>query len=64
MQGPIAEGRELVTSGGDGTVRDAALIAAAQRVERYEISAYGTVRTLADQLELGHARDLLDRTLR
>jgi ferritin-like metal-binding protein YciE len=63
MQGLIAEGREFVTSGGDATVRDAALIAAAQRIEHYEISAYGTVRTLADQLELGHARDLLDQTL-
>jgi ferritin-like metal-binding protein YciE len=63
MQGLIEEGREFVTSGGDSTVRDAALIAAAQRVEHYEISAYGTVRTLADQLDLGHARDLLDQTL-
>jgi ferritin-like metal-binding protein YciE len=63
MQGLIAEGREFVTAGGDAAVRDAALIAAAQRVEHYEIAAYGTVRTLADQLELGHARDLLDQTL-
>jgi ferritin-like metal-binding protein YciE len=64
MQGLIEEGREFVTTGGgDAAVRDAALIAAAQRVEHYEISAYGTVRTLADQLELGHARDLLDQTL-
>ena len=63
MQGLIEEGRAFVTAGGDADVRDAALIAAAQRVEHYEISAYGTVRTLADQLELGHARDLLDQTL-
>lgn len=63
MQGLIEEGREFVTTGGDAAVRDAALIAAAQRVEHYEISAYGTTRTLADQLELGHARDLLDQTL-
>jgi ferritin-like metal-binding protein YciE len=63
MQGLIEEGREFVRTGGDASVRDAALIAAAQRVEHYEISAYGTVRTLADQLELGHARDLLDQTL-
>ena len=63
MHGLIEEGREFVRTGGDPAVRDAALIAAAQRVEHYEISAYGTVRTLADQLELGHARDLLDQTL-
>jgi ferritin-like metal-binding protein YciE len=63
MQGLIEEGREFVTTGGDSDVRDAALIAAAQRVEHYEISAYGTTRTLADQLELGHPRDLLDQTL-
>ena len=63
MQGLIAEGREFVTAGGDPAVRDAALIAAAQRAEHYEIAAYGTVRTLADELELGPARDLLDQTL-
>jgi ferritin-like metal-binding protein YciE len=63
MQGLIAEGREFVTSGGDSSVRDAALIAAAQRVEHYEIAAYGTVRTLADVLDLDHAKDLLDQTL-
>jgi ferritin-like metal-binding protein YciE len=45
---------------GDPAVRDAGLIAAAQRVEHYEIAAYGTARTLADQLG---AKDLLDQTL-
>ena len=40
-----------------------ALIAAAQRVEHYEIAAYGTARTLADQLGLSDARRLLDDTL-
>jgi ferritin-like metal-binding protein YciE len=63
MAGLIEEGREFVRTTGDPAVRDAALIAAAQRVEHYEIAAYGTVRTLADQLELGHAGDLLDQTL-
>jgi ferritin-like metal-binding protein YciE len=63
MEGLIREGREFVTTDGDAAVRDAALIAAAQRVEHYEIAAYGTVRTLADQLDLGEARDLLDQTL-
>lgn len=39
------------------------LIAAAQRVEHYEIAAYGTAKTLAGELELSEARDLLDQTL-
>ena len=47
MKGLIAEGDEAINAGGDPEVRDAALIAAAQRVEHYEIAGYGTVRTLA-----------------
>jgi ferritin-like metal-binding protein YciE len=43
--------------------KDAALIAAAQRVEHYEIAGYGTASTLADQLGLDDARDVLDQTL-
>ncbi|MFL6027153.1 MAG: DUF892 family protein, partial [Friedmanniella sp.] len=41
----------------------AALIAAAQRVEHYEIAAYGTARTLSEQLGMGDAASLLDQTL-
>lgn len=63
MRGLIAEGEETLSTSGDPTVKDAALIAAAQRVEHYEIAAYGTARTLADELDLGAARDLLDQTL-
>jgi ferritin-like metal-binding protein YciE len=63
MRGLIAEGEETIATSGDPTVKDAALIAAAQRVEHYEIAAYGTARTLADELDLGDARDLLDQTL-
>ena len=48
---------------GDPAAKDAALIAAAQRVEHYEIAAYGTARTLADVLDLDDAKDLLDQTL-
>jgi ferritin-like metal-binding protein YciE len=44
-------------------VHDAGLIGAAQRVEHYEIAAYGTARTLADQLGFDDAKDLLDQTL-
>ena len=63
MEGLIKEGEEVLAMQGDPTVIDAALIAAAQRVEHYEIAAYGTVKTLADQLDLGDAKGLLDDTL-
>jgi len=63
MQGLIKEGEEIVQAQGDGAAIDAALIAAAQRVEHYEIAAYGTARTLADQLGLDEAEALLDETL-
>jgi ferritin-like metal-binding protein YciE len=43
--------------------KDAALIAAAQRIEHYEIAAYGTARTLADELGYDEAKSLLDETL-
>lgn len=63
MQGLIAEGEEIIAAQGDALAKDAALIAAAQRVEHYEIAAYGTAKTLADQLGHGDAKDLLDQTL-
>ena len=63
MKGLISEGEETIEANGDSTVKDAALIAAAQRVEHYEIAAYGTARTLAGELGLDDARDLLNQTL-
>ena len=54
MQGLIEEGEQVLQMQGDPSVIDAALIAAAQRVEHYEIAAYGTARALAG--ELGHDR--------
>jgi ferritin-like metal-binding protein YciE len=63
MEGLIKEGSEVAEADGDGDARDAALIGAAQRVEHYEIAAYGTARTLADELGLSDATDLLDQTL-
>jgi ferritin-like metal-binding protein YciE len=63
MRGLIEEGDEIVAAFGDPTVKDAALISAAQRVEHYEIAAYGTARTLADELDLPDAKELLDQTL-
>ncbi len=52
MKGLISEGDEVVNAIGDAAVRDAALIAAAQRVEHYEMAAYGSARTFAERL--GH----------
>ncbi|HJQ49034.1 MAG TPA: ferritin-like domain-containing protein [Gaiellaceae bacterium] len=63
MQGLIAEGEEMIQMGGDPLALDAALIAAAQRVEHYEIAAYGTARQLADDCGYDAVRDLMDQTL-
>lgn len=63
MAGLIAEGDEIVALTGDPAAKDAALIAAAQRVEHYEIAGYGTAKTLAGHLDLDSAKDLLDQTL-
>jgi len=63
MQGLVEEGSEAIDLDGPDAVRDACLIGAAQRVEHYEIAAYGTVRTLAETLGLNDAADLLQQTL-
>jgi ferritin-like metal-binding protein YciE len=63
MEGLIAEGKEMLKEKADPDVRDAGLIAAAQRVEHYEIAAYGTARTYAKQLGLDNHVELLQRTL-
>jgi ferritin-like metal-binding protein YciE len=63
MKGLISEGQEAIDAGGDPGVKDAALIAAAQRVEHYEIAAYGTVRTFALHLNHQDVARLLQETL-
>jgi ferritin-like metal-binding protein YciE len=63
MEGLISEGSEVAEADGDGEARDAALIGAAQRVEHYEIAAYGTARSLAQQLGHTDAAKLLNETL-
>jgi ferritin-like metal-binding protein YciE len=63
MKGLIAEGEEIIEMDGDPTAKDAAIIAAAQRVEHYEIAAYGTARQLADDCGLDAVKDLMDQTL-
>ena len=63
MAGLLAEGDETVNESGAGPAKDAAIIAAAQRVEHYEIAAYGTARTLAAELGYEDVKDLLNETL-
>ena len=63
MKGLIEEGSEVLGASGDECVKDAALIAAAQRVEHYEISGYGTARTFAQRLGHNQAAQLLQETL-
>ena len=63
MKGLVEEGSEIVEAGGDSMAKDAALIAAAQRVEHYEIAAYGTAATLATHLGQEDAADILGQTL-
>lgn len=63
MEGLIEEGAEVIESISEGAVRDAGLIAAAQKVEHYEIAAYGTLCTLAHQLGYAEAKKLLGDTL-
>jgi ferritin-like metal-binding protein YciE len=63
MKGLISEGEEMVQAKGDDAVKDAALVAAAQRVEHYEIASYGTARTFATHLGHNVAAQLLEDTL-
>ena len=63
MKGLLREGDEAVKAGGDPAVRDAALIAAAQRVEHYEMAGYGCARTFAELLGNGAAAKLLQQSL-
>jgi len=64
MEGLIEEGKEMIDKEGlEGEVLDAGLISAAQRVEHYEIAAYGCVRTYANLLGETEAAELLEETL-
>lgn len=63
MKGLIAEGEEVIEADGNGNAKDAALIAAAQRVEHYEIAAYGSAREMATELGFKDAAKTLDETL-
>jgi ferritin-like metal-binding protein YciE len=63
MQGLIEEGSEHISEIEKGPVRDAALIGALQRVEHYEIAAYGTVATFAEAMGQEEIQELLGETL-
>jgi ferritin-like metal-binding protein YciE len=63
MEGLVEEGSEVLEAEGPGPIIDSALIAAAQRVEHYEIAAYGTARTLAEHLGHADVVELLQETL-
>lgn len=63
MEGIIQEGEQTLQMAKDPEVKNALIIASAQRVEHYEISAYGTVRTYAEIIGDEDARDLLQTTL-
>ncbi|HSC32891.1 MAG TPA: ferritin-like domain-containing protein [Gemmatimonadaceae bacterium] len=64
MEGVLSEGAELIEEEPEPEVLDAGIISAAQRVEHYEIAAYGTVRTWAEQLGLNDQVGLLEQTLK
>jgi len=63
MEGLVKEGSEVLDQDMQEDVKDAAIIAAAQRVEHYEIAGYGTVRTYANLLGEDEATSLLEKTL-
>ncbi len=64
MEGLLEEGKEVLEEEGEAAVIDAALIASAQRVEHYEIAAYGCLRTYASLLGYSEAEQLLGQNLR
>jgi ferritin-like metal-binding protein YciE len=63
MEGLVEEGKEMIDDEFEGETLDSGLISAAQRVEHYEIAAYGTVRAFAEILGQDQAVQLLEQTL-
>ncbi len=64
IDGIIEEGEEIMKEAEDDTVRDAGMLAAAQAVEHYEITRYGTLKSWASKLGMTEAVKLLDATLK
>ena len=63
MEGLITEGEKIMAEDMTADVMDAAIIAAAQKIEHYEIASYGTVRAYAEELNLDEVEKLLKQTL-
>ena len=63
IDGIIEEAEEVMKEAKDDTIRDAAMLAAAQAVEHYEISRYGTLVAWAEKMEMSDAAQLLEATL-
>jgi ferritin-like metal-binding protein YciE len=63
MEGLLKEGEEILKEDSDAAVKDAALIAAAQKVEHYEMAGYGAARTHALQLDYDEMAEVLQQTL-
>jgi ferritin-like metal-binding protein YciE len=63
IDGIIEEAEEVMKEAKDDTIRDAAMVAAAQAVEHYEIARYGTLIAWADKMEMSDAAELLQQTL-
>src|SRR5690606_26758684 len=64
MKGLIKEAKDMIKMKGEDNVKDAGLIASAQRVEHYEIAGYGAAHAYAQQLDLQDAAKLLEETLK
>jgi len=64
MEGLVEEGKEMMEEEGEPEVLDAALIASAQKIEHYEIAAYGCLRTYAELLGYSEAAQLLEQNLK
>ena len=64
MEGLVKEVKEIIDEHDKSIIRDVALIIASQKVEHYEIAAYGSLVELADVLGLNNTADLFERTLR
>jgi len=63
MEGLINEAYDIMESCDEGSMRDAGIISAAQKVEHYEIASYGTLRQFAETMDLTEAEELLATTL-
>src|SRR5690606_38557075 len=64
MKGLIKEGKDMMKMKGEDNVKDAGLIASAQRIEHYEMAGYGAAHAYAQQLDMKDAAKLLEQTLK